>query len=161
MRCNRSVVNECMKATLTKNENVTGMQGFSFEKNKNKCLRVPSPSFLVKSFLKTVSLIMSSGDRLGVDTSITVSMSSIGRTVKFLSSLRETCSSENCQNFNFIKNFKNMLIRFAMKNCPQNPQKPKFQNFLVKNAFVKPISRFSQNRFFTRESFCDKDFGMK
>ena len=62
------------------------------------------PSFLVKSFLKIVSLFMCSGDRLGVDTSITVSMRSIGRTVKFLSILRETYFSENCQNFCFMKN---------------------------------------------------------
>ena len=63
---------------------------------------------------------MCSGDRLGVNISIAISMSSIASTVKFLSVFRKICFSENCQDFSFLEKFENMRIRFAMENCLQS-----------------------------------------
>ena len=67
-------------------------------------LRVP-PLFFTKIFLKIFILFMVSEDRLGVDISNAVSMSSIGSTIKFLSIIREICFSENSQIFSFVDIF--------------------------------------------------------
>lgn len=79
------------------------------------------PLFFMKIFLKTFLLFMGSEGRLGVDISISLSMSLIGPTVKFLSIIRGICFSENCQNFSSVEIFLNMLIWFAIRNCRLNP----------------------------------------
>ena len=82
-----------------------------------KLYRVP-PLFFMKIFVKIFILFMGSEDKLGVEISIPVPISSIGSTVKFLSTIREICFQKIVKICSFVEIFLNMLLTFAMINCP-------------------------------------------
>lgn len=60
---------------------------------------------------------MCSGEGLGIDIFVSVSLTSIELTVKFLPILREIFFSKNYQNFSFSTKFKSVLIRHTIEHC--------------------------------------------